>query len=256
MNSNSYMQRVQAQYQGTSGFVAVVFIILVLVAIGYLIYWAVNSKNWSGFNSQMNPVIISEPMNAFNNHDFDKGIALPVSNQGLEFTYSYWIYIADWSYNFGKRKYIFVKGSLSGDQGDWSPAMWLDETLNTLRTSMAVFTPEGSTQKGGSGGAERYSTCDVRDIPLQKWVYISYVFNNRNVDIYVDGKLEKSCLLAQVPYLNRSDLYIMPQLKSSKDGITGDTGFYGQISNFQYFSRALLPTEVSTIYANGPYAAL
>lgn len=246
MNSNSYMQRVQAQYQGTSGFVAVVFIVLVLLAIVYLIYWAVTSKSWSGFNSQMNPVIISEPMNAFNNSDLKKGIALPVSNQGLEFTYSYWIYIADWSYNFGKRKYIFVKGSLSGDQPDWAPAMWLGENINTLHTSMAVFKPtDGSS-------SERYSTCDVRDIPLQKWVYITYVFNNRNVDLYVDGKLEKSCLLAQVPNLNRSDLYITPDVAGKGD----NSGFYGQISNFQYFSRALLPTEVSDIYMNGPYAAL
>ena len=35
---------------------------------------------------------------------------------GLEFTYSFWIYVDDWTYKVGKWKHVFHKGGLLMDQ--------------------------------------------------------------------------------------------------------------------------------------------
>lgn len=78
--------------------------------------------------------------------------------------------------------------------------------------------------------------------PLQKWVHIGYVLNNRTVDIYVDGKLERSCVLRGVPVLNEMPVQV-----------ADNGGFYGQIAKMQYFTRPLEPNEIAELYSEGPY---
>ena len=71
-------------------------------------------------------------------------------------------------------------------------------------------------------------SCDIHNIPLQKWVCICYVLNNRSVDIYINGKLEK-CVLKGLPPLNNKE-----KLRFSVSG-----GFYGKLGRTQYFARPL-----------------
>lgn len=73
--------------------------------------------------------------------------------------------------------------------------------------------------------------------------------------MYIDGKLEKSCFLDGVPDINNSPLHIAPKMPGMDGEPVKNSGFFGQCSNFQYFTSALEPNQVSNIYMRGPYAS-
>ena len=61
------------------------------------------------------------------------------------------------------------------------------------------------------------------------------------MDIYIDGKLVKTCLLPGVANVsNNSDVYITPL-----------GGFEGWTSRFQYYPNSLNPQEAYNIYVKG-----
>jgi hypothetical protein len=204
------------------GILAVAIIVIVIVVI------VNNNKNKNNKN-----IIIDTPVNAFGLKD--NKFTVKNSELGLEFSYSVWIYIQDWTHGW---KNIFVKGSGSPgsstpDQQASSqlraPGLWLYPDTNSLHARINTY---ASPNEG----------CDIKNIPLQKWVHIAYVLNNRTVDMYIDGKLERSCVLRGVPKLNDSDLVVCD-----------NNGFFGKISNLVYYKYALKPEDVHNIYSSGPY---
>lgn len=204
------------------GILAVAIIVIVIVVI------VNNNKNKNNKN-----IIIDTPVNAFGLKD--NKFTVKNSELGLEFSYSVWIYIQDWTHGW---KNIFVKGSGSPgsstpDQPASSqlraPGLWLYPDTNSLHARINTY---ASPNEG----------CDIKNIPLQKWVHIAYVLNNRTVDMYIDGKLERSCVLRGVPKLNDSDLVVCD-----------NNGFFGKISNLVYYKYALKPEDVHNIYSSGPY---
>jgi hypothetical protein len=198
---------------------AVIFLIILIIVIVILVRTAKkNKENVS--------VLVESPTDAF-----DMKASFPVKNsdEGLEFSYSVWIYIQDWTRGW---KNIFVKGdktSGAGTNSSRAPGLWLYPDTNALHARINTF---ASPNEG----------CDIKNIPLQKWVHITYVLNNRTVDIYIDGKLERSCVLRGVPKLNDSPVHVCD-----------NGGFFGKISNLVYFRYAMKPDEVYKIYAKGPY---
>lgn len=197
---------------------------IILVAIVYLIYWFFTYLRTP---SASEPFFITKPVNANDSELASKSWKLPGSSDGLSYTYSFWMYVADWDYSFGKWKNIFTVGN----NDNRMPAMWLYPKTNALHSRISTY-------------ADPNEGCDIQNIPLQKWVYVTYVLNNRTVDTYIDGKLERSCVLQGVPLFNRN-----ARLRIAQDG-----GFFGQLAQFRYFNRALTPSEIYEIYSNGPYA--
>lgn len=172
------------------------------------------------------PMVITSPVNAFEPRQYasDNFVA---STNGLQMSWSTWIFINRWDYKFGSWKNIFVRQNADGSKR--SPGLWLYPKTNALHARIST-------------SFEDNEGCDVQNIPLQKWVMITYVLNNRTVDIYVNGKLERSCVLKGIPLLEAGDLFVAK-----------DNGFYGQIAKLQYFNRALVPSEVLDMYREGPY---
>ena len=57
---------------------------------------------------------------------------------GLEFSYSMWMFIDDWTYKYGKWKHILHKGNASS----WplrAPGLWLHPKKNAMRVYMNTF---------------------------------------------------------------------------------------------------------------------
>lgn len=140
-----------------------------------------------------------------------------------------------------------IKGTSVGNAvsgKDAAPGIWLAPDKNNLLISTSVL-------------GRKPQVCDVANIPIQKWVHVAYVLDNRTVDVYVDCKLERSCVLTGVPLLNNQKLYLFPQNTSSPGGsgtTDGQTGFLGQLSSLRYFSQALRPVDVARICNEGPHA--
>ncbi len=83
--------------------------------------------------------------------------------------------------------------------------------------------------------------CDIVDIPLQRWNHIVVILWNRNLDVYLNGKLARSCALKSVPQLNNGSLFLFQ-----------DGGFSGDLANLRYYNRAISTNEVYSIYKQGP----
>ena len=224
-SSNGVMNRLKNRVSNTDrstiGIIVGVAVILLILLVIYYLY----SSSATTY-SQNNPIWIDKPVNIFKSKIRPKKV--PRKSNPYSFSYSMWIYVSDWNYRFGEFKNILVRKP-SKDSKVVQPELGLYPKSNTLFTRI-------STVKGEQN-------CDIKDIPLQKWVNITYVLNNRNVDIYVDGKLERTCVLKGLPIVNRN----------SRVYIGEDGGFYGQISRLQFFSKSLSPMEVQTLYTSGPY---
>lgn len=234
-SSGSYNTGSNFSNMSKNNIIKIVLFSIVIIAI-IVIVIVVLVKKAKSTQDKIN-IIIDTPVNAFGLKK--NKFTVKNSDLGLEFSYSVWIYIQDWTHGW---KNIFVKGTGSPGSTPQSestpstpstqlraPGLWLYPDTNSLHARINTF---ASPNEG----------CDIKNIPLQKWVHIGYVLNNRTVDMYIDGKLERSCVLRGVPKLNDSDLIVCD-----------NNGFFGKISNLVYYKYALKPTDIYNIYSNGPY---
>lgn len=83
----------------------------------------------------------------------------------------------------------------------------------------------------------------IENINIQKWVNVLVTFNNRTLDVYINGKLVKS-----KPFNN-----IIINGNGYKDDIliTPNGGFGGFISKVQYFPYFITPAKAWSIYRGG-----
>lgn len=235
--SNYSKQGVQT-YKNSSTMGKVIFFIVLILFISliiYLVYYAVQASQQANANS---PVIVNDVIDAYVARP---AVSLPQVTQGMNQSFSTWIYVKDWNYKFGQYKNILWKGNPMNSSSTSTsptisnthcPSLWLYPLTNSLKVV---------TSTTGPGGVE---SCDIQNIPLMTWVHIVYVLNNRSVDIYINGMLERSCALTGIPIITNDPVYIT----------TGSpqAGFYGKIGKTVYYTYPLLPNQVADLYQQGP----
>lgn len=155
------------------------------------------------------------------------------ANDGIEFTWSVWIYIENMQTNEGLYKPIFFKGNNkilpSGlNAPNNAPGLYIAPYTNTLVVLMNTY--ETMTQE-----------ITVPDIPLNKWVNIILRLQNRTFDVYINGVIARSIELVGVVKQNYGSVYV------AQNG-----GFQGNISNLWYFNYALGTSEIQRIADHGP----
>jgi len=193
--------------------------------------------------------------------------------EGGEFTVSTWIYVSNWSYRGGKNKSIIRIGGNKFDTirvylGAHSPKLYV--RLHTKENTMVMGSTTASASQASqasastsavqpqnldigsrslldtlqteSGLLDNLHTCDIPELPLQRWVNISIAVNGKTVDVYIDGKLSRSCVLS-APF-RVDDGYNATVLEYG--------GFGGQIANTIMYDTALNPEEVYKNYMAGP----
>jgi hypothetical protein len=174
------------------------------------------------------------------------GTAIPSTN----FAYSIWFYVNNWNYRYGEPKVIFGRmgatspqggGSVSGVSGmDPCPAVVLGAVENNIDVSLGCY-PGIDQEPTTPGGSTVVQTCSVANVPIQKWVNLIVSVYGRSMDLYIDGKLVRTCLLPGVASVNNNaDVYVTPS-----------GGFEGWTSKFQYYPDALNPQQAWNIYLQG-----
>jgi hypothetical protein len=155
----------------------------------------------------------------------------PIDNKhGIEFSYSFWMYIDDWNAGFGSWKHIMHKGNQSGIPLQ-SPGFWLYPKENKMAININTY---HSVKE----------SCDIDNISLNKWMHIVMVLVNKRIDVYVNGVIRKSCELTGIPKLNFGDIHI-----------TQFGGFSGLLSQVRYFNYALPYYKIESILKQGPSKA-
>lgn len=163
------------------------------------------------------------------------------------YSMQWWMFVKDWNYGFGKEKVVLSRPDPT-NQNVLNPKVSLHPTDNTLRVSVSVFPDsEGSAGKtepapASSGGSatDDVFVCEVPNIPLQSWFSAGVSVFGRNLDVYIDGKLVKSCFLPGVPKPATGDIALSP---------TG--GFSGYLCNFNYYARMLTPGDATNFHGAG-----
>jgi len=142
--------------------------------------------------------------------------------EGATFTYTGWILVKDFTYNYGRKRIIFTKNDC--------PGMYLDTTSNSILVVINTFanTPE---------------TILISNITANKWIHFAIVVDQDSVDIYINGVVRQHHTLLQLPKQNDSPITL---------GSNAAAGWDGVLSNLQYTPRSLSAGEVAALTANVP----
>jgi hypothetical protein len=158
----------------------------------------------------------------------------------------WWMYVKDWNYGFGKKKSIVKRPDVTSS-AVLNPHISLHPTENTLQVSVSIFpNTEGGASKstpapaGHSGSTDDVFVCEVPNIPLQTWFSVGVTVFGRNLDIYIDGKLVKSCFMTGVPKPAVGDIQLTPE-----------GGFSGRICDFYHYPRMLTPSDATDFWNKG-----
>lgn len=212
------------------------------------------------------------------------------NNNSNNFTYSMWMYVDDWNYNYGEEKTVLDRGN--------SPTVVLGDKPNTLKVYMNYYdtslenynsvkgdgdepmnsatqaactacqsgytcacdscnngvpdvassttgalsgsSGSSATATGRSNGIS-VNTCQIQNIPIQKWFNIIVSLYGLTLDVYLDGKLVRTCVMPGVPKVNNN----------SGLNVTSNGGFSGWTAKFQYWSDASNPQQAYNIYKDG-----
>jgi hypothetical protein len=156
-----------------------------------------------------------------------------VATNTQNYSFSIWVLVTDWSYKLGEEKVIYTRT----DGSQVGPEVAMGATDNTLTVSVSY-----------AGGTQ---TCSVNQVPIQTWTNIIIVQNGKALDVYLDGKLTRTCVLPDPASLSSSNanLFVCPQTSSATGN--GEDGFAGYTSSFRYFPYPLNPREAYKIYREG-----
>jgi hypothetical protein len=160
------------------------------------------------------------------------------ASDGIEFTWSVWIFINNFVYLEDKYKHIFFKGNydVSGNNGksfpNNAPGLYLTPNTNDLVVIMNTF--ENINEE-----------ITVPDIPLNKWVNIITRCTNKTLDVFINGTITRSITFLGVPKQNYGDVYV---------AMNG--GFDGYISNLTYFNYSLGVSAIQNIVTKGPNTSM
>ena len=153
------------------------------------------------------------------------------NNNSSNFTYSTWFYVNDWNYRFGEPKVLL--GRLD-DNNNGSPSIVFDAMENNITVMVSCY-PQQTDAKSVQ------HQCVVKNFPLQKWVNLIISVYGRTLDVYIDGKLVRTCVMPGVAKMNtKSNIVVTP-----------NGGFNGWTSNFMYWDNSTNPQEAYNIYKGG-----
>jgi hypothetical protein len=155
-----------------------------------------------------------------------------------------WLYIDAWGTN---GKSMINKNILARTTSSNVPLfqLHLDNVQNNLMLVMSDSTGAPINDK---------SPCMIRNVQLQKWINITMSIYGNTVDLYLDGKLVRTCVMQSMPAsLNSSDqLYIGGGYTLTNNIISPTDGdLQGFISNVVYNADYFSPEDAWNIYSAG-----
>jgi hypothetical protein len=213
--------------------VVVVFVILLRVGISTLAYFLQPSSSphlIDGMVDAKQMIIFPQDPSGNNSVTIYRSVN---ASDGLEFTWSTWIFINNLQTNAGIYKHIFSKGNSDINENGMiqpnnAPGLYIAPNTNTLVVVMNTYNVINEEIL-------------IPDIPLNKWVNVIIRCQNTNLDVYINGTIARSINLVGVPKQNYGDVYV---------AMNG--GFDGYISNLWYYNYSLGTTEIQRILNRGP----
>lgn len=240
-----------------------VFKVAIFALIALALYYFYKWLNGSGELTDV--VLYTNAVDGLPGYDTTRATTFSPSNSdipmlfsGGEYSFSTWIYVTDWTSRKGKNKAILTLAG--GGNAYVTTVVYLGEYVpklgirtSTSDTNSANLTPDELNKIVAPTGVSAttpytdsstdFKTCDIESVDLQRWVNITVVLSGRTQDVYIDGKMSRSCILPG-----------MFKVDGDKPTITlgGPGGFAGFIGTTKAANFAYSPDQVYKTYQNGP----
>ena len=253
------MEAARSFFMGNQSLIMkVVYVIVALIALYYLYKFLIQG---SDLDVTLSNVIVDA--NKPKAHPLPKDMKDVRVKPGGEYTISFWMYIHSWDYRSGLAKSVLqivdsnqTSGSLlttilypnepklmvriRTDKASGGVQQDIDYTEN--KNAQALFSGSGGAPS--MGGSIDIPMCDIQDVDLQRWINFTISVNGRIVDVYYDGKLNRSCVLPDIP---------TAPLNGAQSVVVGQSGgFGGKFGGIQFFGYPLTPDRIYAIYQAGP----
>ena len=228
--------------------VIILFFILLRVCISLLSWLLAPSQNMtlvSGISDGTQQILITQ--------DTSSQASMPIirsinESQGMEFTWSIWIFLKPVAASNTSMAHIFNKGAYNnksigscGNNGVFSsnaPGLYLSgaNTLVVLMDSTTI--PACDTAKN--------VPIYIDNMPINKWFNVVIRLTNNDLDVYINGRLtERKTYTDGVPNQNYDDVYIC------KNG-----GFNGYIADLKYYNSSIGTSEINSLVSSGPNTSI
>ena len=109
---------------------------------------------------------------------------------------------------------------------------------------MNTFSSDGSSDKHNAHTKSIVERIVLSNVPVHKWFNIVLSVRNRDVDVYMNGRLAKRHKLGGIPRQNYGNAYLVQQ-----------SGFDGYLSRFRYYRQSLPYYKIEQIMSDGPSQA-
>jgi hypothetical protein len=243
--SNQFLSGSKEFLESNSLVAKIAFLLLVIVVFIFTLRLGMGLLTWI-FSGKSSPILIDGmidskqmlviPQNPSSND------SIPIkrsSNEqdGIEFTWSTWIFIDDLTYKQGQYKHIFHKGNdninLSTEPKGLNfpnnaPGLYIGPNSNTILIILNTFTNISEE-------------IEIDNIPIKKWVNIIIRCNGSVIDVFINGTLSRRHILNGVVKQNYGDVFV------SMNG-----GFDGYTSSLRYFDKAISTSNIQSIINDGP----
>ena len=259
--------------------ILIILLIIFIIAplVGKITYHKIDF-HWFKGNTLLEIYNISKNIkNGLNTTTIDSK-KLPISTNGIEYSFNFWIYIDNWDYrNFEKKVIlnwtdknnngftftisdllfgVIIKQDLSFNNNiDYKLAYTGTEYVN-LQNNCGTDQDCGTINPGQSNTfmgiqstiAKEYNGVintnnykDVPELPLQKWMHFVVNLEDDKLDLFVNNKL----------YISKR-LQFVPNVSENKLVICENGGFDGYINRLEYYDRSLTLDEIRYKFDRGP----
>jgi hypothetical protein len=194
-----------------------IFVFVLIIVLIYVVYKLMTktTSTVSGFSDASKSLMVSSKSGPNN------------------YGYSVWLYIDTWI-NDASVPPSYNKNVLTRCDNNDAPIfqLYLDNDQNNLNLVINGNKP-----------------CTIRNVQLQKWINVTMSVYGNTVDMYLDGKLVRTCIMTTMPTaLESGNLYVGGAYKSPK---FTDGDLQGYISNVVYKANYFTPEESWSIYSDG-----
>jgi len=206
-----------------------IFVFVLIIVLAYTVYKLMtkSSTTVSGFS------------------DASKTLTVPSGKTGStgstnNYGYSVWLYIDTWISSEASTT-TFNKNVLTRCDAGNNPlfAMYLDNNQNNLNVVVR---------------GNEMAPCTIRNVQLQKWINLTMSVYGNTLDLYLDGKLVRTCIMKTMPAALKSgeNVYVGGGYTMAASAIAPQDGdLQGYLSNVVYKAEYFTPEEAWSIYSDG-----
>ena len=281
-NVTKGVEAVKDAMNGDKGPVVILIAVVLLAFVAVIIYisFSMKSSNLKGKSLMKSPVKLDEMQTS----TVIDASEIPKPVVGREYSYTFWVYIENFVQTADRPQMIFYRGS-QNSISDANPIVMMDGNSNKL---YFIFKTQGSTLNSAvydtdlqrlltmsyfnnnnltlqSTNVHKHLILSVDYVPLQRWVNISVVVDNKLITIFMDGEIYTVKSVDEYKALRQPEFDLTGNkidynliLEKTEGSIY--LGKYKEsiapsayVSNLSFFNYAISINDVKKNYMSGPF---